>query len=258
MNRTLFLALVSDVVWQGIVSSAFWLSIFLTVMILFRDELRFLFNSLGSFKLAGASIVFRDKKTALECYTILINILIEILSRRDSAEKLVPFFSDSNAKQLTKFITKYTKEVSQEDKDVELLKNVAFVAGRKGYVLDAVSLYDSLLKQTPQDSDLLNLKAFTLLNSEVKKHLVLAETILDDLVQQHAEDGLFWYNRSVNAAKLDKFDKSIDSLREAIKCGYWKRRPDMLDAPRFHSMRKSKPAEFEALKTMLDGARENL
>ena len=81
----------SDLVKQALVSDGFWLAIFLVSAVLFRKELRLLLSSLASFKVAGASFELRDKRMTLEYYAILTNILVEILSQRDSAEKFYGF-----------------------------------------------------------------------------------------------------------------------------------------------------------------------
>src|SRR2546421_10662707 len=109
----------SDVVWQGIISDVFWLTIFLVAIIVFRRELRAVISSLASFKVAGASFELRDKRATLESYAILTDILVEILSQRDSAEKLSQFISDNSARQLAKFTLKYAREVPKEDKEIE-------------------------------------------------------------------------------------------------------------------------------------------
>src|SRR5271167_49273 len=100
----------SDVVIQLLISDGFWLAIFLVSTVLFRTELRLLLSSLASFKVAGASFELRDKRTTLEYYAILTNILVEILRQREFADKFYDFLSENSARQLAKFIQQYQKE----------------------------------------------------------------------------------------------------------------------------------------------------
>jgi tetratricopeptide (TPR) repeat protein len=252
MTKILLLMLIDNIIWQGIISNVFWLTIFLTAVILFRRELRALLASLASFKIAGASFELKDKKATLESYAILTDILIQVLSQRDSAAKLADLLSDNSVRQLAKFTLKYAKEVPQEDKDIELFKNVALIVGRKGATQEAVSFYDVLLKQTPEDRDLLNLKANMLQSSGVEENMIMAESIYDRLVKMYPNVGVFRFNRALNKSLMGKYDESFNDLSKSLDLEYGKRNPKMLEAIELRVLRDSKPDEFEELRNKLE------
>ncbi len=249
----IFLAvIISDVVWQGLISNSFWLVIFLAVVVVFRREIRLLLESLASFKIAGASFELKDRRATLEYYAILTNILVEILSQRDSAENIVQFISDNSARQLSRFTLKYSKEVPGEDKDVELLKNVALIVGRKGNVQEAVAFYDALLKQAPGDRDLLNLKGIMLQDSGTEEGMAKAQNIFDDLVKRYPNIGIYWYNRALLRSRLGKFDESMADLDRAIELDFHKRKPSMLSVRPLQPLRDNRPEDFKALEAKLE------
>jgi len=70
----------SDVVIQSLVSDGFWLVLVIAVIAAFRNEIRNLLNSLGSFKIAGASFELKDTRTTIENYVLLTNIMVETLT----------------------------------------------------------------------------------------------------------------------------------------------------------------------------------
>ena len=248
------IGLVSDVVWQGIVSNVFWLTIFLVSILLFHKELRAALGSLGSFKFASASFEFTDRRTTVKYYAIFTDIFVEMLSERDSADKLARFISDNSMRQLTVFALKYAKEVSsQEDKDFALVINVALVVGRKGNTEEAVSIYDALLKQAPNDRDLLNLKGIMLQNSVVKENIGAAEVIFDGLIKRFPGRSIPWFNRGINKSLSGKYDESTESLTKAIELGFGEGNPQMLDDVNLRSWRDARPDDFKKLEILLNG-----
>src|SRR5437660_512872 len=162
--------LISDLVIQTIASNVFWLTIVVLAILLFRRPIASLLSSVASFKVAGATFELKDKKSTLEYYAILTNVLFEILSQRDSAEKLGGLLSNQSVQQLEKFSLKYAKDVATEDVDLELLKNVALIIGRRGQTAPALAFYDTLLKQRPDDRDLLNLKGIVCFGTTELSH----------------------------------------------------------------------------------------
>jgi hypothetical protein len=117
----------SDVLISSLINNAFWLTIFIVGVTLFRQQIRSLIGSLGTFSFAGGNFVFKDEKATLESYTILTNILLEMLSESASAKQLGNLISGASAWQLQKFISKYIEEVAPADWDIELLKNVDII-----------------------------------------------------------------------------------------------------------------------------------
>jgi tetratricopeptide (TPR) repeat protein len=242
--------LVSDVVWQGIVSNVFWLTIFLVSIILFHKELRAALGSLGSFKFASASFEFTDRRTTLKYYAIFTDIFVEMLSDRDSADRLARLIPENSIRQLIDFALKYAKESSpQVDKDFGLVINVALIVGRKGSVEEAVSIYDALLKQAPNDQDLLNLKGIMLQNSLVRENIAAAEVIFDGLIKRFPGGSGFWFNRGINKSLSGKYDESTESLTKAIEYGYAETYPQMLKDPNLEHWRVARPDDFQKLES---------
>ena len=118
----------SDVLLSAIINNAFWLVLFIVTVVLFRPQIQALIASIGSFSVAGGVFEFKgDQRATLESYTILTNILIEMLSEGGSANPLMDLISAASARQLQRFIRMYTKELPADDWNVELLKNVGVI-----------------------------------------------------------------------------------------------------------------------------------
>ena len=241
--------LISDVVVQTIATNAFWLTVILVTILAFRKQIASIVGSVASFKVAGASFELKDRKATLEYYAVLTNVLLEILSQRDSAEKLTGLLSTHSVQQLAKFSLKYIEEVPSEDVDIELLKNVALIIGRRGQTQDAISFYDSLLKQKPNDPDLLNLKGIALLDSETKD-VISAEQIFSDLIKRYPASSLYWYNRGCSRSLLEKFDECIVDATRAIELGVNSQHPAFFEDTGFRHLERSRPDEFKKLQAL--------
>jgi len=235
----------SDVVIQSLVSDLFWLILIVVVIASFRNEIRNLLNSLGSFKVAGASFELKDSRTTIENYVVLTNIMIEALTQRESAVKIGDLISDLSVRQLGRFAIKYAEDVPDDAKQVELLKNIALIVGRRGDADSAIVFYDAILKQRPRDLDLLNLKANALSDSTFPDYVRQAEQIEDDLVAARPMEGRYRFNRALTRARLGKFDGALEDLKVAVEMDYWKRRPDMLTLREFEPLRQN--GSFEPL-----------
>jgi tetratricopeptide (TPR) repeat protein len=232
----------------AIISNGFWLVLILVVFLLFGRELKTILLSLGAFKVMGASFQLRNKRATLESYAILANILVEILSERGTAEEFYTFVSHDSARQLASFARRYIDEVAAEDRNVELVKNVALLAGRKGNYQSAIAICNELLKHEPEDMDILYVKARMLRESGIEENLTAAEGIYDKLMKRHSGHGEYWFSLARAEARLGKFSKSLHSLREAIDLGYEERSGDMLDSLELLPLREAKPDEFLALR----------
>jgi Flp pilus assembly protein TadD len=237
-----------EVTYLAIISNGFWLILLLVVMFLFRRELKAILGSLGAFKVMGASFQMRDRKATLESYAILADILVEVLSQRDTAEKFYPVLSSYSAGRLATFAKRYADEVPAGDRNIELVKNVAFLSGRRGNYQSAISIYDELLKQVPEDSDVLYLKARALRESGIKENLTAAEGIYEKLLQRYPSRGHYWNARARTEARLRKFSESLDSLNRAIDLGYEGTNEDFLESNELQLLRDAKPDEFKALR----------
>ena len=101
----------NDLVLQGLITNVFWLAILVVGVLVFRQELRGLIRFLSAVKVAGASFTLGDRRSTLESYAVLANILVDILSQREAAPKARELMSRSNGYQLAKFLMKYEQEV---------------------------------------------------------------------------------------------------------------------------------------------------
>ena len=243
----------SDVVIQRLVSDGFWLVLVIAVIAAFRNEIRNLLNSLGSFKIAGASFELKDTRTTIENYVLLTNIMVETLTQRDSAVKLGELLSSLNVRQLARFAIKYAEDVPEDAKQVELLTNIALIVGQRGEIDSAILFFDALLKQRPRDLDILNLKANVFSNSNSPAGSLQAERIQDDLVAERPMSGIYRFNRAITKTKLNKFDEAIADLDVAIDVDYWKRKPDFLHGPEFQPLHKL--SQFQELEAKLRARR---
>ena len=148
------LASINDVVILAIISNAFWLTILIVCISFFRSEIRALLGSLSSVSIAGSHFELGDKTLTLKSYTILSNIFLDLLCDSQNAEKLVQVFSEVNTQQLTKFTIKYLLEAPKDEINFPLIRNIAYIAGRRGSLQDSLSLYDFLIEKAPDDRDL--------------------------------------------------------------------------------------------------------
>ena len=218
----------NPLLWQSLITNGFWLAVFLGTVIIFRRELRLLLRAVSRFKLAGASFELRDINETLEYYAVFSGILIEVLSHREFADKFYDFLSPNSVEQLRKFIGQYEK-IPEKGKNIELVKNVALLLGRKGNYDFAIETYDKLLKADPNSHDLQRLKARMLRESGSDKNLKESEKMYKDLIERFPFHSDLRFGLARTQARLGQWDASLNSLEEAIKLGYWQGVPEMLD-----------------------------
>jgi tetratricopeptide (TPR) repeat protein len=241
----------NDVVLQGLISNAFWLTIFLVAVGLFRNELKLLLRSLSKFNVAGASFELKDATATIEYYAVLTNVLVGILSQRDLSEKFFDLVSAASAQQLAKFIQQYQKEVKTEDKNIELMKNIALLVGRKGHYNVAISVYDELLKENIQDRDLLRLKARMLRESRIEENIKTADHMFDDLVKRYPKSSDIWFGRARTKCLLGQLPESIADIKKAIELGYGRSVPNMLENEELQLLRDQRPNDVTQLREEL-------
>jgi tetratricopeptide (TPR) repeat protein len=221
------------------------------IILFFREQIRSILSSLVRFNVAGTSFELKDRKSTLESYAVLTKILLEALKNRASSIQILNHISPTSTHQLAKFAIKYATEVPEEDRDIDILKNIAFSLGQRQVIQSAINILDTLIKQTPEDGDLYRLKALVLLGSGVPANLVEAEAIWDNLVMKHPRVPVFWYNRSTIKAHLQKYDESLASLDTSIALGFQKQSPDMLEADECELLREARPEDFAKLRSKL-------
>ena len=238
----------SDVITQALITNGFWLTLFVVGVVTFRKPLATVIASLGKFNIAGASFELRTTSGTLESSVLLANVLVDVLSERESAERFYPFVSQASAVQLARFIQKYNAEVPGENQNVEMLKNVALLVGRKKQYQVAIRLYDDLLKTYPGDTDLLYLKARMLRDSG---NATAAEPIYEELISKTPTHSGMWFGRARTKSLLKKYDESLSDLKQAIEFGYWRNNKDMLVDSQLEPLRKADPKGFEEARDLL-------
>src|SRR6185436_7727796 len=241
----------TDVVLLQILGYIFWFGLALLVVLVFRKEVKALVGSLTSFNVAGAHFELGDNKTTIESYAMLSEIFVELLSSIDAAEQLYPMISDQNARRLAKFTLQYAAEVPKNEQDTELLKGVGHILGRKGLYDEAIKIYDALLKKTPDELNVLNLKGVVLLNTDKPKEIERAKNIYNQLVSMYPRVGMVWFNRSLAQSLLGQYEGALSDLEKLIELEYWKVDAHMLMDPLLKPLQRAKPKEFEKLQAKI-------
>ena len=251
MNSVLGFETVNDVVILAIISNAFWLIIFLVCVFGFRSEIRSLLSSLSSFNIAGSRFELGGKLQTFKSYSILSNIFLEVLSDRANAEKFVPILSEVNAQELTQFTMKYLLEAPKEEINFPLIRNVAYIAGRRGRLQDSLSLYQFLTEKAPDDIDIINDKATLLLSKNPSE----AEKIYKDLMDKNPGIPTFKYNHALANITLDNYDDGIKELELLMREGFSD--PNMLDRPAIQKLARVKPEEYGKLLALSKGEEQD-
>jgi|SRR5215213_893371 len=171
----------NDVVVLAIISNAFWLTLFFVCVGVFRREIRSLLGSLNSFSVAGSHFELGSKNLTLKSYSILSEIFLNVLCNSPDLHKLAEQFSDVDIHHLTKFTTKYLLEAPKGETNFLLIRNVAYMAGRKGRLPDALALYTFLLERAPSDMDLRNDLGCLL----ISKNPTEAKKIFEALIEEN-------------------------------------------------------------------------
>jgi tetratricopeptide (TPR) repeat protein len=247
MNSIPALLLIDDVILQAIITNGFWLTLFVVTATLFRKELRALFSSLGSFSIAGGHFEFKDKRATFQSYTILANILVEMLSQRDSADKLAGMISDNGGRELSRFGIRYTNELGEEA-DVDLLRNLVIILRRKGRFYEAIQIANVLVQRDPQDQEFLDLKGNTLMSSGVRAHMQDASKLYDELVTLYPNSRHLYFNRARAKSLLQEWEESFQNLEEAYNRGYWDKGLNVLDSKELFPLEAQEPTRFKAMR----------
>ena len=240
-----------NVVVLSIASNVFWLTIVLVVVIFFRSEIKGALGSLSSVSVAGSHFELGDKTQTLKSYTILSNIFLDLLCNSNNNERLVEVFSEVNAQQLTNFTIKYLKEAPKEDVNFLLMRNIAYIAGRRANLKDALSLYQILIDKAPTDWTLRNNMGIVL----YEKNPSEARKVFFDLMNENPGVPLYKYNYALTNIELDNFDEGVSDLLSVIKAGRYSD-PDMFVRPAIQKLAKVRPEDYQKVVTLSAEAKD--
>jgi tetratricopeptide (TPR) repeat protein len=126
----------------------------------------------------------------------------------------------------------------------------------------AIEVFRLLLKWIPQDREILDELGYTLLKTGIQKDAEEAEQIYHELVcsvgSRHYAH--LHHRHGVASAALNKYPDAIRHLETALKMGYGKRYPKMLDTyefPQLQRLETEKPDEFKNLLSKLEAQRDH-
>jgi tetratricopeptide (TPR) repeat protein len=241
----------NDVVILQIINSGFWLLIFGVSVFTFKREIGKLLQSVGSFKLAGSSFDFKDRKETLESYVLLAETLIDLVSKRERVEYLAKIIDATQVEKLSSFALKYTEETPRENWNEEMLINIAFLLLRHGRYAESIRFYDILLESRPSHMDLLNLKALAMITSRIPEQANKASEILSDLVDRYPEIHHIRFNFALAQSLTEKHDRAIQEMDHLIETPYVKQSPQLLDDPLFQKTKNKRTLEYERLKKLV-------
>lgn len=241
----------SEIVVLDAIKTALWLLFFSLVVHKFQNEIKGLIQSLSSLEVAGATFELKNKKETIRSYILLSETLVELISRCEDIEKLVPLIDASESEKLGSFALKYTSEVPKREWNIQLLRNIAHLLIRHGRYQDAIDICGMLLSQLPENYDLLNLKALALMTSRIAANFEAAEVIFSNLVSSYPEITYLRYNLALVLSLQQKFEESEKQMSEVIDIGFGNIKKDLLQDPLFHHFREQRPNEFKKLESHL-------
>lgn len=241
-----------NVVVLSIISNAFWLVIFLGSLIFFRKEIRALLSSLSSVSVAGSHFELGDKSQTLKSYTILSNIFLDLLSNSLNNENFVSVFSEINAQQLTKFTIKYLAEAPKEDINFLLMRNIAYIAGRRANLKDAISLYQLLIEKAPTDWTLRHNMGILLYDQNPSE----SRKVFLDLMNENPGVPVYRYTYALCNIELDNFDEGVADLVSVIKAGRYLD-ADMFIRPAIQKLSKIRPDDYEKVVILMEEAKQS-
>lgn len=245
------------IILEGI-KALFWLIIIGIGIYTFKNEIRQLLQSLSGLKIAGATFELRDNKETLRSYVLLAETLIDFLSTSDQIEELHKLMHPSQIEKLGNFALKYTNEVPESEWNEALLRNVAHLLMRFSRFQQSINICDALLTKRPNDNDLLNLKAVTLMSSRIPDNVESAVSILSDIVARFPEADGCRLNLALSLSLLERGNEAVEQMYKLIDNGYWKINKDFLCDPSFFYVREHSQEQFGKLQQHLITVMENL
>ncbi|MFZ1081627.1 MAG: hypothetical protein WAO19_06855, partial [Candidatus Kryptoniota bacterium] len=159
--------------------------------------------------------------------------------------------SEINAQQLTKFTIEYLTEAPKEDINFLLMRNIAYIAGRRANLKDALSLYQILIDKAPTDWTLRNNMGIVL----YEKNPSEAKKVFFDLMNENPGVPLYKYNYALSNIELDNFDEGVSDLISVIKAGRYSD-PDMFIRPAIQKLAKLRPDDYKKVLALTEEARQ--
>ncbi|SOD19544.1 tetratricopeptide repeat protein [Nitrosomonas ureae] len=242
----------SEIITLKLIESGFWLLLLSVCLLIFHKEVKRVLQSLSNFKLLGATFELRDTKESIKSYILLSETLIDLLSTNTPVESLKDLMSMNQIEKLGNFALQYTKEVSNNNWNEQLLRNITHLLIRFNRIQQAIDLSDILLANRPDFVDVLNLKALALMNSRIPSNMKNAENIFADLVERFPENSIFRFNLGLVKISLENYEDGLKLILRAIDNGHWYADQKMLLDPLLYKLRENKPNEFRALYDYLE------
>jgi tetratricopeptide (TPR) repeat protein len=233
----------NDVVLLSLIGNGFWLVSIGSTLLLFKKEIRSVLSKVGSVSIGGSQFTFENKNDEARAYADLSDVLLTILSARDSGEKLVTILNHDNALKLAKFAKKYIIEVKESDQNLELLRSIAVILLQKDFLDDALIITDQILKSSPQSTHYLNMKAVILLNRQKEGDLVESLKIQDQLTENHPTSASFTFNKGVVFVRLKRYEEGYEEIRRSIELGIVNEVPGYRNDPSIQILRTKLPGK---------------
>lgn len=241
----------NDVVVLQLINSGFWLIIVSGISLVFRNEIKKLLLSMGSFKVAGSSFDFNNRKETIESYVILAETLIDLLSRSNLTEQLATMLDSTTTERLSSFALRYTEETPRENWNEELVKNIAHLLFRQGRFIESIKFYDILLKSRPEHLDLLNLKGLAMITSRLPDLVDKALPIFKNLVERYPEKPHVRFNYALAHSLAGDHKQSIAQMEIVIDRPNLELSPDPLNDLLFHKTKMACPEEYARLEDII-------
>lgn len=241
----------SDLVILELIKFVFYGSLAITILILFRAQIRNFLDSVGSFQVAGASFKLGDGRATAESYAVLAEILVAMLSRLENISPLIPVISLPQVEQLGQFAIKYMGAVPREKWSEEMLRNIACLLTIAGRAEQSIALFEDLLKGRPDHFDFLDHQGNALLRHGGLAQLERAEEMFVKLVARDPSCAPILFRLASVQSRLKKVNDAIVSLRKCVELKFFKS-ADVLMDPVLMFAREAEPRVFEEIRVRIN------
>lgn len=174
-----------------------------------------------------------------------------LLSRKDSIEQILSILSPQQIEKFASFIVKYVEEVQRESWNEEMLRNTAYLLLRSGRYVQAIKIYEELLKTRPDHLDLLNLKSLALITTRLDEKLeqALPILLLRSLHQRYPENGDVCLNYALANSLSGNHEEVLKHMELLLNSDYAKRHgQNLLDDVLFNRTREAHASKVNELR----------